>query len=388
MTFAPAKDTGGGQLYRPRDIAPDNVDRKRRSNGGDRPRFPLARFDSIKPDDGANYLIKGLLPSTGLAVVWGAPKCGKSFWAFDALMHVALGWQYRGHRVKSGAVVYCALEGAQGFKTRIEAFRIAKLAESEPTDPPFFLMSSPLSLIADAGRFIEDIRAQLGDARPVAVCIDTLNRSITGSENDDEAMGAYVRAADAIRAAFDCLVTVVHHSGHGADRPRGHSSLGGALDIQIGVRRDASDNVVAELELAKDGAVGLAFVSRLVVVVIGHDADGDPITSCVIEPVGESAAKASEKKPPRLPKSAQTAFRALTTALAEGGEDAPPSNHVPAGARVVTLDVWRTYALKMGICTSDEGRAQRKAFQSATEVLTAARLIGIWQPHAWIISDH
>ena len=129
-------------------------------------------------------------------------------------MHVALGWQYRGRRVKAGAVVYCALEGAQGFRNRVEAFRQAKLAESAEAAPPFFLMSSPLSLVADQGAFVAAVRAQLGEAKPFAVCIDTLNRSIAGSENDDEAMGAYVRAADVIRAAFDCVVVIVHHSGY------------------------------------------------------------------------------------------------------------------------------------------------------------------------------
>jgi hypothetical protein len=54
-------------------------------------RFKIARFGTIEPDSTAQYLVKGLLQSTGLAVVWGPPKCGKSFWVFDLLMHVALG---------------------------------------------------------------------------------------------------------------------------------------------------------------------------------------------------------------------------------------------------------------------------------------------------------
>ena len=247
----------------------------RRGNGGrdinerfdkdiaERPRFRLARFNEIKCDTDAPYLIKGLLPSAGLAVIWGEPKCGKSFWTFDALMHVALDWEYLEHRVKPGAVVYCALEGAQGFKNRIEAFRQRKLAESVETSPPFYLMSTPLSLVADARALVADIHRQLGDQRPVAVVIDTLNRSLAGSESSDEDMAAYIRAADTIRAAFDCLVIIVHHCGHNGERPRGHSSLMGALDVQISVKRDAAENVVAELELAKDGEVGLKFDSRL-----------------------------------------------------------------------------------------------------------------------------
>jgi hypothetical protein len=105
------------------------------------------RFNAIKPDDRAQYLVKGLLPRTGLAVIWGPPKCGKSFWTFDLFMHVALGWEYRGCRITQGTVVYGALEGAQGFKNRIEAFRQNKLAEGDRGSPPFYLMATSLSLV-------------------------------------------------------------------------------------------------------------------------------------------------------------------------------------------------------------------------------------------------
>jgi RecA-family ATPase len=87
-------------------------------------RFVLTRFADIKPLDGDDdYCVKGVLPRSGLAVVWGPPKQGKSFWTFDMLMHVALGWKYRGHRVRQGPVIYVCLEGAPGFRKRIEAFR-------------------------------------------------------------------------------------------------------------------------------------------------------------------------------------------------------------------------------------------------------------------------
>ena len=162
-------------------------------------RFPLIPFDDIKPEDGLRYLIKGLLQSTGLVVVWGPPKCGKSFWTFDALMHVALGWPYRGQRVNSGPVVYCALEGVQGFKNRIEAFRRAKLSGDDKVTPAFYLVTASLSLVRDRRALIADIRKQLGAVKPAVVCIDTLNRSLEGSESSDEDMAAYIRAAARLR---------------------------------------------------------------------------------------------------------------------------------------------------------------------------------------------
>jgi AAA domain len=67
-----------------------------RPNGADgKHRFDLVAFEKIKLDASSPYLIKGLIPRVGLVVVWGPPKCGKSFWTFDLAMYVALGWEYR-----------------------------------------------------------------------------------------------------------------------------------------------------------------------------------------------------------------------------------------------------------------------------------------------------
>jgi hypothetical protein len=246
-------------------------ERKRRSDntggGGKTPRFPLVAFRDVLKSTASYYLVKNLVPRSGLVVVWGPPKCGKSFWVFDLVMHAALGWEYRGLRVKKGPVVYCALEGVKGFTNRIEAFRIKRPGSD---DAQLSLMFAPLDLVRDRKALIESIRAQLPEgARPFSVVIDTLNRSLVGSESKDEDMGAYVRAADAIRDAFDCVVIIIHHCGHNEDRPRGHSSLLGAADVQISVKRDAAGNVAATVELAKDGPIGLEFISRLVVVDLG-----------------------------------------------------------------------------------------------------------------------
>jgi hypothetical protein len=259
------------------------------------PRYPLVAFDDVLMSTSSFYLVKNLIPREGLVIVWGAPKCGKSFWTFDLLMHVACGWDYRGMRIKDGPVVYCALEGQRGFTRRIEAYRRKR---PHAKGAPLYLMSTPLDLIGNHKALIASIRAQLPkDVAPVAVAIDTLNRSLVGSESSDEDMAAYVRAADAIRAAFGCVVIVVHHCGHNGDRPRGHSSLLGADDALIAVKRDLADNIVATVENAKDAEAGLEIVSRLVVVDIGTDEDGDPVTSCVIEPVGPPAVRAVAKEP-------------------------------------------------------------------------------------------
>lgn len=145
---------------------------------------------------------------------------------------VALGEHYRGRRVQQGAVVYLALEGGQGFRARIEAYR----REHGTADAPFYLVTDRTNLVRDHRALIGAIRAQIGETLPALVAIDTLNRSLAGSESKDEDMAAYIQAADAIREAFDCAVIIVHHCGVDGSRPRGHTSLTGAADAQIACR--------------------------------------------------------------------------------------------------------------------------------------------------------
>jgi hypothetical protein len=185
----------------------------------------LTAFDHVTISSTAVYLVKGIIPRSGITVVWGPPKCGKSFWTFHVAMHVALGWEYQGRRVHGGPVVYLALEGGEGFKARIEAFRQRCLSE-QASDIPFYLISASVNFVKDRAALVESIKNQL-DKMPVLVVIDTLNRSLAGSESDDKDMAAYIRAADAIREALGCAVVIVHHCGVDGTRPRGHTSPAG-----------------------------------------------------------------------------------------------------------------------------------------------------------------
>jgi AAA domain len=245
-------------------------------------------------------------------------------------------------------------------------------------------MASPMTLVADHVALIASIRASLGTVPPGAVVIDTLNRSLAGSESDDRDMAAYVKAADAMRAAFACAVVIVHHCGPEGTRPRGHSSLMGAVDAQIAVNRDAADNIIATVELMKDGSQGAEFASRLQVVDVGIDDDGDKITSCVITPI-EGLQPSLKDKATKLTKGAKIALVALREAIGECGVVPPASNHIPVGVKCVTQTQWRDYAYRQGITGSDDARARQLAFQRAHETLVSAKQVAVWEPYAWIV---
>ena len=294
-------------------------------------RFKLIEFNDVVMGDQAPYLVKGLIPTDGLTVIWGPPKCGKSFWAHDVAMHVALGWEYRGRTVKRGPVVYVACEGERGLRARIEAWRRDRL-ETYENFVPLWLLPTRLNLIEEWPELCNAIRTALSVVDPVAIVIDTLNRSLAGSENSDEDMAAYVGACDMIRECFPGVaVIVVHHCGHDATRPRGHTSLIGALDAQIAVKRLGDDTIVTEVERMKDGAEGAKTVSKLKVVEVGIDEDGDAITSCVVEPCEPTAADTDDG--PRLTANQNTMFTILHS----------------AGSAGLTVDRWNEKARSAGL---------------------------------------
>jgi hypothetical protein len=316
-------------------------------------RFQLSSFEGISLSSTHPYLVRDLIPREGIIVIWGPPKCGKTFLTFDLAMHVALGWEYRGHKVTGGSVVYIACEGTRGLAARVEAFRRARMGDVTAS-PAFYLLATRLDLAGEYRTLIEDIRGQL-DERPVMVVIDTLNRSLAGSESKDEDMGAYIRGADAIREAFGCAVVIVHHCGIADQRPRGHTSLAGAADAQLSVKRDADGAILAKVDFMKDGEEGAEIRSMLKVVDLGLDDDKQPMTSCVIEPA--EGGTASTKLPPkRLSKAASVALEELLNQIADDASDpisTPASKEIPRDVQGTSKTRWRARLESTGIINAD-----------------------------------
>jgi hypothetical protein len=341
------------------------------------PRFPLVAFADMRPGTEPPYLVRGFIPRVGLIVVWGPPKCGKSFWVFNVAMHVALqrDWHERG--VHGGPVVYCAFEGAAGFKKRAEAFRRRFIVDNPDQTVPFFMSPTPMDLVADHRALIDSIAKQL-TADPALVVLDTLNRSLRGSESDDKDMGAYIKAADAICGKFNCAVVIVHHCGVDGSRPRGHTSLGGAVDAQLAVKKDSAGNITVSVDWMKDGPEDESETVALELVGLGSDDDGEPITSCVVVPT-ETAPRASER---RLTERQRLALDALDEVLLAGGRPAPNEFGLPGNVKVATLDAWKVEMGRRGIIRADD-KNPRATFQRLRDALAARHLIGQRDELVW-----
>jgi AAA domain len=286
--------------------------------------------------------------------------------------------------VRQGSVVYFALEGGKGFTHRVEAFR----RRHTVTDAPFYLITDRTDLVNDHKQLIDEITGQSSE-RPALVVIDTLNRSLAGSENSDKDMAAYIRAADVVREAFECTVAIIHHCGVSGDRPRGHTSLTGAADAQLAVKRDDVGIITVNVEWLKDGQEGAEIVSLLKQVELGPDIYGDPITSCVVvadDPMARILATSSGQivRPAvaKLKPKAKLGLEQLRACIAEAGREAPVSTNIPAGAKGVTLDEWRERLGKTAVINVKGN--YREEFKRIREQLQNAKLIGVWEDFVWL----
>lgn len=245
-------------------------------------RFRLTAFKDIRPGADAQSRIDELLPMRGIGILWGKAKSLKSFVTSDMCLHAALGWEYRGRAVRQCPVVYCAFEGGYGYRNRLEGMR-RHYKIPDDADVPFYLYAGGAALVRDAQALVGDIKIQLPGVTPGIVVLDTLNKSMTGSESKDVDMGAYIQAAERIRDAFDCLVVVIHHCGYDESHARGHTSLVGAVDVELGVTRDG-DRVTMRVLAMRDGPEGAEITSVAQVVDVGKDEGGREMTTLVMTP--------------------------------------------------------------------------------------------------------
>jgi hypothetical protein len=189
-------------------------------------------------------------------------------------------------------VIYCAFEGGHGFKSRIEAQRrhYRELGQiDDHADVPMHIMSGQAKLIAEHAKLIAEFKLQLGDVVPKLVVLDTLNRSIDGSESKDVDMTSYVRAAEAVRSAFGCIVIIVHHCGYDDSHARGHTSLAAAVDGELSITRQAGtalcEVVVKHL---REGPEDTKVVSKARIISLDPDKNGRPRSSIVLTPTDEA----------------------------------------------------------------------------------------------------
>ena len=257
--------------------------------GSARPaKFNPVHISQLSKLQAREHLVEGLLSRHGMSVVYGDANCGKTFLAIDLGLHISTGKPWFDRDVRQGGVIYIAAEGGLGLSERVGAYLTHHGVD--PADIPFWIQPTAVNLCTSEEDVSEIIAVtqKLGTESPVElIVIDTLARTlIGGNENSPGDMGTYVQNCDRIRAETGAHVLVIHHTGKdprlGA---RGHSSLRGATDTELQIKRDARSKIItATVAKQRDGIVDQTFSFTLEKVEIGQDSQGKPVSSCVVDP--------------------------------------------------------------------------------------------------------
>ena len=230
--------------------------------------------------------IKGLLPKGSLSMMFGDSTSGKSFLALDIACAIARGVPWHGHKVRQGRVIYVVAEGAGSFGKRIHAYCHDRRVDGAVVATHLGMISAAPNML-DPENVAELIKAIRAAGGADLIILDTWAQVTAGAnENDGQDMGKAIKHANIVRQLAGCDVLLIHHPGKDLSRgARGWSGQRAAVDCEIEVSQDINGNRLARVTKMKDGDVTFRFNFKLAVIHLGEDEDGQPITSCVIEPI-------------------------------------------------------------------------------------------------------
>lgn len=251
------------------------------------------------------WTIKGLIPTNGITVLYGASGSGKTFATTHMALCVASGSDFLGHKVKrKGKVIYIAAESPESLKRRIAIMRdFDKVAyrghqfngkEISIYDGNIDLLGDPHAMIAAIRAFHDRI---LDDGEVALVVIDTLSAAFSGLDENSVEMATAVKHAKLIQDELGCAVVIIHHTGKDEDRgARGHSSLRGNVEqvIQIKGMKNPRQLIVDKV---KDEQLGTQCQFDLIAINIGLDAEGEPMSGCLVQQAAFDAITRPSKKP-------------------------------------------------------------------------------------------
>lgn len=345
------------------------------ATGFDTPKRPhdLEWFDTIQPATTAPYIVKGVIDEGAMAVIYGPSNSGKTFWTMDLAFHIAIGAAWRGRRVRQASVLYLAAEGGRGVLNRVAALR----QENGVLDVPMAIKRAGLDLLhdnADLQHLVDlsaEVRAVLPEA-PHIIVIDTLSRIMAGGDENNAAdMTALIRNIDAVREATGAHVILVHHTGKDTARgARGHSSLRAATDTEIEVANENGARA-AMVTKQRDNPGGEVFPFTLKSVSLGHDQDGDEVTSCTVEAQDEGDYQAAVAQKKGLGGNQKILADTFDQMVSEGvARPNPGGVGMPETGRFwsVTMDEFRTHCMGKMAATNKRG-----AFSEAWKALTDGR---------------
>lgn len=258
---------------------------------GDKPRMFIRAADLLANLKPIEWLVKGILETDALSMLFGPSGAGKSFVAVDFACCVSTGTAWLGHSVRQAPVFYVAGEGHSGLARRLAAWQKDRNVSLATAD---LYKSERAVLLLDKGAaeaLADEIAGMVDQGMPVPglVVVDTLARNFgDGDENTAADASRFIENVDTlIRKRWKCNVLIVHHSGHTAERARGSSAFKAAMDQELSVT-PKGPGLILEVTKMKDAERPAGKALTLKTVEVGEDQEtGEPIESAVLETVGD-----------------------------------------------------------------------------------------------------
>jgi hypothetical protein len=404
-----AEDAAAAKAERQRQRAGRDTKAKGDSEATARPRFAGKRWVEITYDSSTDeWLVQGLLPLVGLAVFYGRKKLFKSFIVLSLGAAIAARRkEWAGRAIKRyGAVIYIAGEGGGGMHKRIAALK--QVHADLDDDLPFILIPARPNLgIAkgDVAELLASIRALLveGDGPPVLVVVDTLVRTLHGTDENGEGMRNFADNAEQMADELKCLVIAVHHQGAG-DGMRGHTSLPGASvanwHIEPMTNGERYQGRVV-IEDSKDGESGLVLIATLRQHFFG-DPEKDPDCASTllvdkIEPAdpSDTGSTGAKDKRPRVARSLSAFMTAVSIALDQHGTMVRLPDGGPQVKAVREQYLRNIYYFKRADLDSTDSKSKDYRRQLAKAVKEEALVSGtidgtamVWLPSKQALQAH
>ncbi|RYH16805.1 MAG: AAA family ATPase, partial [Alcaligenaceae bacterium] len=266
------------------------------------------------------WLVRDVFHGGEVVILWGESQAGKTALLLDMVAAIASGSDWAGHPVTRTNVLYVALEGQIGVRTRVQALEYDQgIGHLEGVH--YVFKSCNVTSENDVNELA--LTARKHDAK--FIVIDTLSASIAGmaEENSNSAMSGMIANVQRLTQMTGAAVLLVHHCGNDPKRgARGAYALHANPDVSIEVGRSGEDRYW-RLDKGRDGEpAGGCF--KIEGVTFQPDHEPEPLKSIVVRHI-EGAEAPSVQPPGSKAKTyaedrAKLALQAISQHLNAGGQ--------------------------------------------------------------------
>jgi hypothetical protein len=158
--------------------------------------------------------------------------------------------------------------------------------------------------------------------------------------------------------------------------------LGQGVEVEEAVTSPGKLLSCSEIRKMKDEETGLLLASKLEIVTIGFDGDGDPINSLVAFPSETIRSVAPKAK---LTGNNKIVSDALMRALNKVGAIPTPGPDVPDHTPTISIDIWRSCACDK--LPQEEIKRKNEAFNRSATWLMNNGYVGKWRDSVWSMSE-